>query len=63
MKRNHGAAVRQAIQATEDLVKHQQTLSEMRYDAADAALPGYAALHDFCWSCTFLLVILIAIRF
>lgn len=57
------AAVRQAIQASEDLVKHQQTLSEMRYDAATR---HYRDTRVFMISLGFaalLLVMIIAIRF
>ncbi len=57
------AAVRQAIQAAEDLVKHQQTLSEMRYENATR---HYRDTRIFMISIGFaalLLVIIIAIRF
>ncbi len=57
------AAVRQAIQAAEDLVKHQQALSEMRYDSATR---HYRDTRVFMISIGFaalLLVIIIAIRF
>jgi len=57
------AAVRQAIQATEDLVKHQQTLSEMRYDAATRHYRDTRLFMISVGVATFLLVILIAIRF
>ncbi|HUO76905.1 MAG TPA: MCP four helix bundle domain-containing protein [Thermodesulfovibrionales bacterium] len=57
------AAVRQAIQATEDLVKHQQTRSEMRYDAATRHYRDTQLFMISIGIATFLLVIIIAIRF
>ena len=57
------AAVRQAIQTSEDLVKHQQTLSEMRYDAATRHYRDTRLFMISVGVATFLLVILIAIRF
>ncbi len=62
-ERESRAAVRQAIQATEDLVKHQQTRSEIRYDNATR---HYRDTRIFMISIGFaalLLVIIIAIRF
>jgi methyl-accepting chemotaxis protein len=56
-------AVRQAIQATEDLVKHQQTESEMRYDAATRHYRDTRLFMISLGVATFLLVIIIAIRF
>jgi len=57
------AAVRQAIQATEDLVKHQQTRSEMRYDAATRHYRDTRLFMICLGFATLLLVIIIAIRF
>jgi CHASE3 domain sensor protein len=57
------AAMRQAIQATEDLVKHQQTRSEMRYDAATRHYRDTLLFMISLGVATFLLVIIIAIRF
>lgn len=57
------AAVRQAIQATEDLVKHQQTQSEMRYEAATRHYRDTRLFMISLGIATFLLVIIIAIRF
>jgi len=57
------AAVRQAIQATEDLVKHQQTLSEMRYNEATRHYRDTRLFMISLGIATFLLVIMIAIRF
>jgi methyl-accepting chemotaxis protein len=56
-------AVRQAIQATEDLVKHQQTRSEMRFNAATRHYRDTRLFMISLGVATFLLVILIAIRF
>jgi methyl-accepting chemotaxis protein len=57
------AAVRQAIQATEDLVKHQQTQSEMRYDEATRHYRDTRLFMISVGVATFLLVVIIAIRF
>jgi methyl-accepting chemotaxis protein len=57
------AAVRQAIQANEDLVKHQQTLSEMRYDAATRHYRDTRAFMISLGFAALLLVMIIAIRF
>lgn len=57
------AAVRQAIQAAEDLVKHQQTQSEMRYDDATRHYRDTRLFMISLGIATFLLVIMIAIRF
>jgi methyl-accepting chemotaxis protein len=57
------AAERQTIQATEDLVKHQQTRSEMRYDAATRHYRDTRLFMISLGFATFLLVIIIAIRF
>ncbi len=57
------AAVRQAIQAAEDLVKHQQTQSEMRYDDARRHYRDTRLFMISLGIATFLLVIMIAIRF
>lgn len=57
------AAVRQAIQAAEDLVKHQQTRSEMRYDDATRHYRDTRLFMISLGIATFLLVIMIAIRF
>ena len=56
-------AMRQAIQATEDLVKHQETRSEMRYDAATRHYRDTWLFMISVGVATFLLVIIIAIRF
>jgi methyl-accepting chemotaxis protein len=56
-------AVRRAIQATEDLVKHQQTQSEMRYDAATRHYRDTLLFMISLGVATFLLVMIIAIRF
>jgi len=57
------AAVRQAIQAAEDLVKHQQTQSEMRYDDATRHYRDTRLFMISLGIATFLLVIIVAIRF
>ncbi len=56
-------SVRQAIQTTEDLVKHQQTRSEMRYDAAARHYRETRLFMISLGVATFLLIIIIAIRF
>ena len=55
--------MRQAIQATEDLVKHQQTRSEMRYDVATRHYRDTLLFMISLGVATFLLIIIIAIRF
>lgn len=55
--------MRQAIQATEDLVKHQQTRSEMRYDMATRHYRDTRLFMISLGVATFLLIIIIAIRF
>ncbi len=57
------AAMRQAIQATEDLVKHQQTRSEIRYDEATRHYRDTRLFMISIGFATLLLVMLIAIRF
>jgi len=57
------AAMRQAIQATENLVKHQQTRSEMRYDEATRHYRDTRLFMISVGFATLLLVMLIAIRF
>jgi len=57
------AAVRRAIQATEDLVKHQQTRSEMRYDAANRHYRDTQLFMISLGFATLFLVMIVAIRF
>ena len=57
------AAMRQAIQATEDLVNHQQTRSEMRYNEATRHYRDTQLFMISIGFATLLLVIIIAIRF